>query len=44
MRTALVAVQAVTFALLGVLLLAAHDTKLGLAQLLLAAVTVLVYA
>lgn len=44
MRTALIAVQATTFVLLGVLLCTHHEAKLGVAQLLLAIITVLVYS
>lgn len=43
MRTALVTIQALTFVGLAALLLATGDARLGAAQALLAAVTVIVY-
>lgn len=44
MRTALVVAQALTFVGLGALLVCQGEWKLGAAQLLLAAITVLVYS
>lgn len=43
MRTALVITQGVTFVALGALLLKSGDWRLGVAQLLLAGCTILVY-
>lgn len=43
MRSALVVAQALTFVLLAAILLLDGDTRLAIAQLLLAVITVLVY-